>query len=111
MADSKGTIRIVSGISIPAILIAAVGLFVPFFLVLHLSFNIWRVHNDCSVINAALGHGPTTMVMIIPPMFGSGHHTCAVVATAWPLLVGLGILGVVAGTVTLFWKYGKTKAA
>ena len=112
MADSKGAMGgIVAGVSIAAILLSAVGLFVPFFSVLHLSFNIWRIHNDCSVINAALSHGPTTMVMIIPPMFGSGHHTCAVVAIAWPVLVGLGLLGVVAGTVTLFWKCGNTKSA
>lgn len=112
MVDSKGMMgRILSGLPIPAILISAVGLFVPFFSVLHRSFNIWRVYNDCSVISAALSRGPTTTVMIVPPMFGSGHHTCAVVAIAWPVLVGLGVLGVVAGTVSLFCKYGKTKAA
>ena len=111
MADSKRVGRIVRGVSISAIVISAGGLFVPFFSVLHLSFNIWRVHNDCSAINAALSHGPTTMVMIIPPMFGSGHHTCAIVAIAWPALIGLGLLGVVAGAASLFWTYGQIKAA
>lgn len=112
MVDSRGIMgRVVRGMSIAAIVISAVGLFVPFFSALHLSFNIWRIHNDCSVINAALSQGPTTMVMIVPQMFGSGYHTCAVVAIVWPVLVGLGLLGVVAGTVALFWKYGKTRVA
>ena len=112
MADSRGIMaRVVRGISIPAMVISAVGLFVPFFSVLHLPFDMWRIHHDCSVINAALSQGPTTMVMIVPQMFGSGYHTCAVVAIVWPVLVGLGLLGVVAGMVVLFWKYGKTRGA
>ena len=97
--------RVVGGIAVPAILISAVGLFVPFFSAMRLSFNIWGIHHACSVVNAVLRHGPTTMIIIMPPMFGSAHHTCSVVAVAWPVLVGLGLLGVTAGTLALFWKY------
>ena len=103
--------RIVRGVPIPAILISTVGLFVPFVSVLHLSFNIWRIHNACSVLNAALSRGPTTMIIVIPTVFGSVHRTCSAVAVAWPVLIGLGLLGAVAGTVALFRKYGTTKAA
>lgn len=111
LPDSQGRMGpIVGRVAVSAIFTSAVGLFVPFFSVLHLTFNIWRVHNACSVLNAALRQGPTTMTMMIPPMFGSVHHTCAVVATVCPVLVCLGLLGVVAGMVALFWKYGTTEA-
>lgn len=83
MADSGEIIgRIVRGVSIPAILIATVGLFVPFVSVLHLSFNIWRIHNACSVLNAALSRGPTTMIIVIPTVFGSSDlfRSCGRVA-------------------------------
>lgn len=103
--------RIVGGVFISAIVISAIGLFVRFFWVLHASFSLWSVHADCSAINAALSHGPTTMVMIIPPLFGSGRHTCAVVGFLWPTLVALGLFGVVAGLAALFWNVGKTPEA
>ncbi len=112
MPDSKESMRqIASGVSIPAILISAVGLFVPFFSVCHRSFNIWQVHHGCSLVNAALSHGPTTMTILMPPSFGSIQRTCPTMAIAWPTLVVLGLLGVMAGAVALLWRYGSTKAA
>ncbi len=110
MVDSRRiTGRIFSGALVVAILISGVGLFVPFFSVLHLSFSIWRIHDACSVVHTMLRHGPTTMVMILPPLFGSIHHTCPIVAIAWPVLVGLGLLGVLACAGALAWKRGTTK--
>ena len=50
---------IVGRVAVTAIVTSAVGLFVPLFSVLHLTFNIWRVHNACSVLNAALRQGPS----------------------------------------------------
>ena len=107
MVDSRrimGQVLVVFFIA--AILIAVAGLFVPFFSVLHLSFSIWRIHNACSVVHTMLRDGTTTMVMILPRLFGSIHHTCPIIAIAWLVLVGLGLLGVVAGAVVLAWKRG-----
>lgn len=112
MKDSKRAARrIARGVSIPALLISIVGLFVPFFSVYHRSLNIWQVHHGCSLVSAALSQGPTTMTILMPPLFGSIHRTCPTMAIAWPVFVGLGLFGVVAGAVALLWQYGRTRTA
>lgn len=106
MTDSHGSLRrIASRVSLPAILISAAGLFVPFFSVEHRSFNIWQIHHGCSLVSTALAHGPTTMAMLLPSLFGSLPLTCPIMAVAWPALIVLGLLGWTAGAVVLLWRY------
>ncbi len=50
------------------------------------------------------------MAILLPRLHGSVAETCSAVAIAWPLLVGLGLLGVGAGMVALGWEYRRTKA-
>lgn len=95
-------------VSIPALLLSLAGLFTPIFFVYHQSLNIWQVHHACALVSAALAKGPTTMAILMPPLFGSVHRTCPTIAMVWPVLVGIGLFGVVSGVSALLGTYERT---
>ena len=102
--------RIIARFAMAAVLIAVLGLFVPFFSVLHIPFNVWKIHLSCSLAAYARAHA-TTAIIIIPPMGGSVERTCSAVSVAWPALVGLGLLGLMTGTAAFVWRYARTQSS
>ncbi len=101
-------VRIVTGVAISAFLLSVVALFVPFFSVLRERFNVWKIHQACSMASYARTHA-LKEIIIIPPVLGSADP-CSAVAIAWTALIVIGLLGASVGIAVVVWHYGKAQA-